>query len=234
MLCSVASFSFGQHEIGVKAGYNLLFTNYNNPLEIEGIETDGGGYHFGGYYSYTPMDNLFLSGELLISNRSWNEIVRSNHEGSIQTLEEVYTYYSNTYLEIPLSIKYGINMRRTRYGGNKYLLFYAGPSAHLLMGTKGSSQETFRVDAYGQTTVVQEEEIYAKSDLKEYFSPFQMGVHAGVGFSFDFGLTLDARYQTMLMPTNRADVQDLLLGDGKGSIKQGMLMFSVGYSFFRD
>ncbi len=232
---SAAVTSFGQHEIGAKAGYNYLFTNYDNTTAgAPDLETDGGGYHAGVYYSYTPEDNLFLAAELLISNRRWNEVSSSSTTGDIVITEEQYTYYSNHYLEIPISVKYGINMRKGRYGDNKYLLFYAGPSAHLLMGTKGSTQETFRIDALGQSTVMQEEVIFKSNDLKKYFSPFQLGLHAGISYSFSFGLTVDARYQTMLMPTNKEETDASTIGVGKGLIKQGMLMFSIGYSFLRD
>ena len=236
VVLTTAAASFGQHEVGVKAGYNHLFTNYDNPLVTNALEfeTDGGGYHFGAYYSYTPEDNIFIAGELLISNRRWNEISRSTNDGIISITEENHTYYSNHYLEIPISVKYGVNMRKGRYGDSKYLLFYAGPSAHLLMGTKGSTQNTFRIDAHDQTTVTQQDEIFRNEDLKNYFKPFQMGLHAGISYRFGFGLTIDARYQALLSPTNREETDESNIGVGKGLIKQGMLMFSVGYSFLRD
>ena len=232
---SAAVTSFGQHEIGVKAGYNHLFTNYDNTIaNAPELEMNGGGYHVGAYYSYTPEDNLFLAAELLISNRRWNEISRSSSGGDIVISDEQFTYYSNHYLDIPVSVKYGINMRKGRYGDSKYLLFYAGPTASLLMGTKGSTQETFRIDALGQSTVTQSEEIYKKEDLKNYFKSFQMGLHAGVSYRFGFGLTIDARYQMMLSPSNVEETDESTIGVGKGMIKQGMFMFSVGYSFLRD
>lgn len=235
VVLSAAATSFGQHEVGAKAGYNYLFTKYDNPtVGASQLETDGGGYHIGGYYSYTPEDNIFIAGELLISNRRWNEVSRTSNDASINVTEEEYTYYSNHYLEIPVMVKYGINMRKGRYGDSKYLLFYAGPSAHVLMGTRGSTQQTTRVDAHNQTTVVQEDEILKQEDLKKYFKPFQMGLNAGISYRFAFGLTLDARYQTMLSPTNFEETDESTIGVGKGLIKQGMVMFSVGYSFLRD
>lgn len=231
---SAAATSFGQHEIGAKAGYNYLFTNHDGS-ELE-VETNGGGYHVGGYYSYTPEDNIFIGGELLISNRRWNEITSSSTSSLVEVTEEEHTYYSNHYLEIPLSVKYGLNMRKGRYGDSKYLLFYAGPSAHLLLSTSGSSQKTYRIDAQAQTTVTQQDEVYETASLKEYFSPFQMGLNAGVSYRFGFGLTVDARYQFMLSSTNK-DVSESLgtiTQDEKGLIKQSMFMFSIGYSFVRD
>ena len=231
---SAAATSFGQHEVGAKAGYNYLFTNYDGS-ELE-VETNGGGYHIGGYYSYTPEDNIFIAGELLISSRRWNEITRSSTSSSVETSEEEHTFYSNTYLEIPLSVKYGLNMRKGRFGDSKYLLFYGGPSAHLLMSTKASSERTMRVDTQEQTTVTQENEVYETAELKQFFSPFQMGLHAGVSYRFGFGLTIDARYQFMLASTNK-DVSGGLgevMWEEKGLIKQSMFMFSIGYSFLRD
>ena len=231
----VAATSFGQHEVGAKAGYNYLFTNYeptvaNAPI----LETNGGGYHFGAYYSYSPGDNLFISGELLVSNRRWNESSRSSTDGDIVISEEQHTYYSNHYFEIPLSVQYGINLRKGRYGDSKYLLFYAGPSAHLLMGTKGSTQETYRIDAHEQSTIIQDDIIFDKAQLRNYFKPFQMGLHAGMSYRFAFGLKIEARYQFLLSPTNKEETPISTIGVGKGLIKQGMVMFSAGYSFVRD
>jgi len=228
----MAATSFGQHEIGAKAGYNYLMTNYEGS-ETE-FETNGGGYHLGAYYSYTPMDNLFLAGELLISSRRWNAISSSTTESSITTKQETYSFYSNHYLDIPMSIKYGLNMRKGRYGDSKYLLFYAGPSVHLLMGSNGSVQRTTRVDAHDQTTVLQEEESYKSEDLKDYFRPVQLGLNAGISYRFGFGLTLDARYQAFAMPSNKVDLDDVANSEWDGVVKQGMFMFSVGYSFLRD
>ncbi|NVK65343.1 MAG: PorT family protein [Flavobacteriales bacterium] len=228
----MAATTFGQHEVGAKAGYNYLMTNYEGS-ETE-LETDGGGYHLGAYYSYTPMDNLFLGGEVLISSRRWNAISSSSTASSITTTQENYSFYSNHYLDIPLSIKYGLDMRKGRYGDSKYLLFYAGPSVHLLMGTKGSVQRTTRVDAHNQTTVLQNEEEYNTDDLREYFRPVQLGFNAGVSYRFGFGLTVDARYQAFAMPSNKTDLDDLANSEWDGVLKQGMFMFSVGYSFVRD
>jgi hypothetical protein len=234
---SAAATSFGQHEVGVKAGYNYLMTNYNEISET--IETDGGGYHFGGYYSYMPMDDLFIGGELLISSRRWNAISSTTNDGSILIKNEQYSFYSNHYLDIPLSIKYGINMRKGRYGDSKYLLFYAGPTASLLMSTSGSTQRTTRIDAHDQTTVTQEEEIYQTQDLKKHFRPFQLGFNLGVSYRFGFGLTVDARYQAYAFPSTKTELglgpEDIApIEELDGAIKQGMFMISLGYSFVRE
>jgi hypothetical protein len=228
-LFTVGSFTgMAQHEIGAKAGYTYLMGKYETSLSDVNVTLDGGGYQFGGYYTYSPMENMFLSGELLFSGRMWNEAIVGGSDGAeVTTLSESLRHYSNTYLEIPLSIKYGINMRRTRYGANKYLLFYAGPSAHLLMGSRGSSQETFRVDAQGQTTVVQDESDFTKAELRDYFTPVQVGLHGGIQFTFEFGLNIDLRYQQLLMPVS-VDTE------AYGALKQGMATFTVGYSFFRE
>ena len=232
---SAATTSFGQHEVGVKAGYNYLMTNYEMPR----VEADGGGYHFGAYYSYMPMDNVFLGGELLISSRRWNSILSTTTDGSILIKDEQYSFYSNHYLDIPLSIKYGIDMRKGRYGDSKYLLFYAGPTASLLMSTSGSIQRTTRIDAHDQVTVTQEDEVYQTQDLKTHFRPFQLGFNVGISYRFGFGLTVDARYQGYAFPTTKTELglgpADLVpISELEGGIKQGMLMFSVGYSFVRE
>ncbi len=231
LLC-MTSLGFSQTEIGVKAGYNYLNSSYEStPVPGSGanyLDLKGGGYHFGGYYSNMPMDNVFLSAEVLISNRRWNELFTNVNEGSeVMTQAETFTFYSNYYLEIPLSIKYGINMRKSRYGDNKYLMFYAGPTTNILMGTKGYRQETFRVDTHQQTTVTQEETRLATSDLKAYFTPIQVGLHGGIQFSFEFGLNIDLRYQHLLMPVS-IDTENF------GQLKQGIASISIGYSFFRD
>jgi len=232
VLLWTANLGFGQTEIGAKIGYNYLFSNYEGsfatPSPGTTFDMTGGGYHFGGFYSYMPIDNVFLSAELLISNRRWNEMSVTNYEGNqTSSKSESYTFYSNYYLEIPLAFKYGINMRKSKFGTDKYLMFYGGPSTHFLMGTKGSRQETFRVDAQDQTTVTQEETILTKSELKEYFTPIQVGLHAGIQYSFGFGLNIDLRYQKLLMPVS-IDTENL------GVLKQGMATLSVGYNFFND
>lgn len=224
--------SYSQHEVGVKAGYNYLMTNYDNADPV--VKTDGGGYHFGAYYSYMPMDDVFLGGEVLVSSRRWNAISSSTTDGSVTVKDEKYSFYANHYLDIPLSIKYGLNMRKGRYGDSKYLLFYAGPSAHVLMGTSGSTQRTTRVDVHSQTTVIQDEEVYKINDLKKHFRPAQFGFNVGVSYRFAFGLTVDARYQGMAIPSNREDVEDAPIEELTGTIKQGMFMFSLGYSFVRN
>lgn len=219
-------------------GYTHLFNNYLDPVVASEstvpsvTETNGGGFQLGGYYSFTPMDDFFLQAELLLSNRMWNEITTSTYEGQVTTVNQEYIHYSNNYLEIPLSAKYGINMRRTRYGGNKYLFFYGGPSFHLMMSTKGSIQETSRVDAQEQTTVVQNERDFTKSELKSHFSPMQAGVFAGIQFNFEFGLNVDLRYQYLMMPVTKNDpTQD---GLKNPTLKQGMASLTIGYSFLRD
>lgn len=232
---SAAATSFAQHEVGVKAGYNYLMTNY----ESNTVETDGGGYHFGAYYAYSPMDNLFIGGELLVSSRRWNAFSSSTTASSVLVRNDQHSFYANHYLDIPLSIKYGINMRKGRYGDSKYLLFYAGPTASMLMSTSGSTQRTTRIDAQLQTTVTQEEEIFQTQDLKKHFRPFQLGFNVGVSYRFGFGLTVDARYQAYAFPTtktefglgpdNQVPIQEL-----DDEIKQGMFMVSIGYSFVRD
>lgn len=225
---SAGSVCLAQHDLGFKMGYSYLMGKYESPLSTNTVEMNSGGYSFGGYYSYTPMDNLFLSGELLISGRMWNETTIDVFEGSeVMTMNEQYTHYSNIYLEIPLSVKYGISFRRGRYGSNKYLLFYAGPSTHLLIGSSGSREETFRVDAQQQTTVLQEDIEFTKTELRDYFTPVQVGIHGGIQFAMEFGLNIDLRYQQLLMPVS-VDAESF------GLLRQGMATFSIGYSFLRN
>jgi hypothetical protein len=232
---SAAATSFGQHEVGVKAGYNYLMTNY----ESNSVETDGGGYHVGAYYSYSPMDNVFLGGEVLFSSRRWNAISSTTDGNSILIKDDQYSFYSNSYVDIPLSIKYGMNFRRGRYGDSKLLLFYAGPTASLLMSTSGSTQRTTRIDVLDQTTVVQTDEVYQTQDLKTHFRPFQLGFNVGVSYRFGFGLMIDARYQGFAFPATKTELglgsEELApIPELEGAVRQGMFMVSIGYSFVRD
>jgi len=234
---SAAATCFGQHEVGAKAGYNYLMTNYD--FGKSEVETDGGGYHIGAYYSYMPMDNVFIGGELLISSRRWNAISSTTTDGQITRKEESYSFFSNHYLDIPLYFKYGIDMRSGRYGDSKYLSFYAGPTASLLMTTSGSKQTTTRIDAHEQTTVTRENEVYQKQDLKEHFTPFQFGFNLGVSYRFGFGLTVDARYQMYAFPTTKTELglgpqEEAPIEELNGPIKQGMFMLSIGYSFVKE
>lgn len=231
VVLSAATTGFGQHEVGAKIGYNHLFIKYDNLLGGDNTnatqELGGGGYVFGGYYAYTPIDNFYLQAELLFSNRMWNEVTTSIYEGEVTTTSQLFTHYSNNYLEIPLTAKYGINMRKSRYGGNKYLFFYGGTSIHVLATTRGSQQETFRIDAQGQTTTTRDEFDFTKAELKEHFTPVQASIIGGIQFNFEFGLNIDLRYQQLLMPVTN-------VGEDFGVLKQGMATFTVGYSFLRD
>lgn len=237
---STASFAYCQfedHQIGAKAGYNHLFLNYDNPLSVPNVETtqemNGGGFVVGGFYNYTPMDNLFLQAELLLSNRMWNEISTDVYTGQVVTMTSNYTHYVNNYLEIPLMAKYGINLSKRKYGDKKYLFFFGGTATHILMTSKATQQETFRVDASGQTTVTQNETTLDKSYLKEYFSPFQVSGLAGIGFSVGAGINIDLRYQFMMNPATRVTPDATLAGDFS-VLKQNLATVTIGYNFLWD
>lgn len=236
---SVTAFGFAQmeHEVGAKVGYNHLMMKYNNLLSPDNgnlsQELSGGGVVFGGYYNYTPMDNLFLQAELLFSNRMWNEIATSTYQGQVITTTQKYTHYVNNYLEIPLLAKYGINLSKRKYGDRKYLFFYGGTSTHILLSSKGSEQETFRVDALGQTTITQNETNLEKGYLKEYFAPFQVSGLVGTSISFGYGLNLDLRYQFMMNAASRVTQTATQAGDFS-VLKQSLATVTIGYNFLWD
>ncbi|XOV67638.1 MAG: outer membrane beta-barrel protein [Fluviicola sp.] len=236
---SATAFGYAQmeHEVGAKAGYNHLFLKYDNLLTSEDgtntQELNGGGFVLGGFYNYMPMDNLFLQAELLLSNRMWNEASTSVYQGQVVTTTETYTHYTNNYLEIPLMAKYGINLSKRKYGDKKYLFFYGGTSTHILMSTKGTQQETYRVDASGQTTVTQEESTMDKGYLRDYFSPFQVSGLAGVSFTVGAGINIDLRYQFMMNPATRVTPEATAAGDFS-VLKQNLATFSVSYNFLWD
>ncbi|MDB2657442.1 PorT family protein [Crocinitomicaceae bacterium] len=237
---SATAFGYAQmdHQVGAKAGYNHLFLKYDNllttsPSTSSTQELNGGGFVLGGYYNYTPMDDLFLQAELLLSNRMWNEISTSVYDGQVSTITQTYTHYTNNYLEIPLLAKYGLNLTKRKYGDKKYLFFYGGTSTHILMSTKGTQQETFRVDASGQKTVTQNETTLDKGDLKNYFSPFQVSGLAGIQFTFGFGLNVDFRYQFMMNPASRVTPEATLASDFS-VLKQNLATITLGYNFLWD
>lgn len=235
---SVTAFGYAQfeHQVGAKAGYNHLFMKYDNLLVEDNPTTrelNGGGFTLGGYYNYMPWDDIFLQAEILFSNRMWNESSISTYQGQVTTTTQTYTHYINNYVEIPLLFKYGVNLSKRKYGDKKYLFFYAGSSTHLLLTTKGTSQETFRIDAAGQTTITQEDLTMEKTDLREFFSPFQVSGLAGIGFSFGYGLNIDLRYQFMMNPASRVTVTATQAGDFS-VLKQNMATVTLGYNFLWD
>lgn len=237
LLATMSVQAQSDHEVGAKAGYNHLMMNYHNILAPTNGSTyqelSGGGFVLGGYYNYTPMDDLFLQAELLLSNRMWNEISTSVYEGQVITTTETYTHYLNNYLEIPLMAKYGLNLSKRKYGDKKYLFFYGGTSTHILMSTRANRQETYRIDASGQTTVTQNEYTLDKSYLREYFSPFQVSGLAGIQFTFGFGMNVDLRYQFLMNPATRVTPEASLAGDFS-VLKQNLATITLGYNFLWD
>ncbi len=237
LLVTTVSFAQFEHEVGAKVGYNHLFINYDDILspanETYSQELNGGGFTFGGFYNYTPFDNLFLQAEVLLSNRMWNEASTSIYEGQVVTTTQTYRHYINNYLEIPLLVKYGINLSKRKYGDKKYLFFYGGSSTHILMTTKGTEQETFRIDASGQTTITQNETTMEKSYLREYFTPFQVSGLAGIQFTVGAGINIDLRYQFLMNPASRVTIAASQAGDFR-VLRQNLATITVGYNFLWD
>ncbi|MCR9174121.1 MAG: PorT family protein [bacterium] len=241
LIVAVSATVFGyaqmEHEVGAKVGYNHLFLNYDNLLnDSESMTTqelNGGGFVLGGFYNYMPMDDLFLQAELLLSNRMWNEASTSVYEGQVVTTTQTFTHYTNNYLEIPLMAKYGINLSKRKYGDKKYLFFYGGTSTHILMSTKGTQQETFRVDASGQTTVTQSESTMEKGYLREYFFPVQVSGLAGVSVTVGAGINIDLRYQFLMNPATRV-TQDATVAGDFSVLKQNLATIAVSYNFLWD
>lgn len=228
---TVGSVSYAQddHWAGAKLGYNHLLLNYDNLIGDDNTtrELNGGGFQLGGWYSYTPFDNFFLQAELLFSNRMWNESTVEVNEGQVITTNEVYTHYSNNYFQIPLIGKYGLNLQKRRYGGAKYLFFYGGVATHLLLTTKGTQQQTMRIETQDQVTVTQEEITFDKAQLKEHFTPAQVSATAGIQYNFEFGLNVDFRYQYLMTPVTQ-------VSEDFGVLKQGIVSISIGYNFLSD
>ncbi|MFT6500473.1 MAG: hypothetical protein ACJASQ_000582 [Crocinitomicaceae bacterium] len=225
---SIASISFGQLELGPKVGYNYLFVSYSpSASSTETPEVSGQGFHLGAYAQIELSDGFYVGGELLASLRSYNEILGSDNTlDGIRIKNESFTHRSPFYLDIPIFAKYSLNLSGSRYSSDKMLSFYAGPVASLYMGGSGSTQETVRTEALNQTTIVQTDIDFTKTEMKEYFNSFHLGVMAGVQFSLSMGLNFDLRLNRTLMPTNSTVL------DEYGKVNNTIIQLSLGYNIF--
>lgn len=224
----IASASFGQLELGPKVGYNHLFVSYSpSGSSVETPEVSGLGFHLGAFAQGELSDGFYVGGELLLSLRSYNEISSSDNTfDGIRIKNETFTHRSPLYLDIPIFAKYAINLSGSRYSSDKLLSFYAGPVASLFMGGSGSTEKTVLTDVLGQTTIIQTDTDFTKTEMKEYFNSFHLGIMAGIQYSMSMGLNFDLRLNRTLMPTN----SNLL--DEYGKVNNTIIQLSVGYNIF--
>lgn len=225
---SVASVSFGQLELGPKAGYNHLFVTYSpSGSAAEMPEVSGLGFHLGVFAQIELSDGFYVGGELLGSLRSYNEFLSADNTlDGIRIKSETFVHRSPFYLDIPIFAKYSISLSGSRYSSDKLLSFYAGPVASLYMGGSGSRQETVRTEVLTQTTVLQTDTDFTKTEMKEYFNSFHLGAMAGVQFSLSMGLNFDLRLNRTLIPTNSTIL------DEYGKVNNTVIQLSVGYNIF--
>ena len=223
-LCTF-TLSFGQIEFGPKAGYNQLFVSYSGS---DAPKASGNGFNAGVFLQKDLTDELYVGGEFLLSLRAYNEeLFFDETVDNIRVKSETYVYRAPLYLDIPVFLKYSMSMSGSRYSSDKLLSFYAGPQASLYMSGSGSSQKTTIVELLDQRTVEQTDIDFTKPELKEYFSPFHMGIVAGVQFSWSAGLNFDLRVTRSMIPTNRNNTLDEF-----GKVNNTMLQFTVGYNIF--
>ena len=223
-LCTFA-LSFGQIEFGPKAGYNQVFVSFS---ASNAPEVSGNGFNSGVFLQKDLTDKLYVGGEFLLSLRTYNEELSFDETvDNIRVRSESFVYRAPLYLDIPVFVKYAMNLSASRYSSDKLLSFYAGPQASIYMTGSGSSHETTIVELLDQITVEPTDVDFTKPELKEYFSPFHMGILAGVQFSLSAGLNFDLRVTRSLISTNRNNAMDEY-----GKVNNTLLQFTVGYNIF--
>lgn len=194
MLVAVSVSSNAQTKFGLKAGINIA----NVTGDLEGSDSRMAPY-FGVFANFALSEKVVFQPELLYSMKGDKDSYTENYEGVNVNVEKVAKF---DYLDIPLMFKF-------KPGGGFNLL--AGPQIGLLLSAK------IKTEASAQGISASEEE-----DIKEYMKGVDFGLGFGLGYEFDFGLGIDARYNLGL--SNVSDESGV-------EVKNNAIQIGVSYNF---
>ena len=188
-------------EIGLKGGINLSCITGDDVDSFDGRSC----FHFGVMVEFIISESFSFQPELLYScqgadySETLNEFIETTIKSTLATFEGT---IKADYLIIPLMAKY--------YMFEGFSL-EAGPQVGLLISAK---------EEYDWDGDIGEE------DIKEHLKGIDFGVNFGLGYKFEGGLNLGARYNLGLSDAN--DNPDFL---GDSTYKNNVFQFSVGYFF---
>ena len=194
-----------EFSFGAKAGVNFSDL-YSSDLPVEDLTETKTGIHLGIVSEYMLNDQFGLQAELLYSQQGTKTYYQEiDQPGPINGQPipgrrlEIKSNYD--YLNLPVMAKFYF------YDGFHAM---AGPQLSYLISAK---------DKYPDEDV----------DVKEEIDSFDFGLNGGLGYKFDFGLSLNANYYLGLNNISAINYEDVLGFDP--DLKQGVLQFSATYFF---
>jgi len=188
-------------EFGIKAGYNLA--DLRGSTIFNEFQS---GFSAGFFFDYQLKEQWWIQPELLLSNQGGKSNRNADFGIDVTNDAKIESQIQLSYLNLPLMLKY-----------YPFKSFYAefGPQIGLLIDsqyTRMSSNE------------------FEKEDLTRIFertkNDFDLGLNFGLGYKFDFGLRITARYNFGL--TKITDDRVFYIRNLKNSVFSLML----GYSLF--
>ncbi|MGA8853262.1 MAG: porin family protein [Christiangramia sp.] len=204
---AILSFStYAQNlSFGAKAGVNFSDL-YSSDLPVEDLTKMKTGIHLGVVAEYMLKEQYGLQVELLYSQQGtktfYQDIDQPGPINGQPTPGRKFEIKSNyDYLNLPVFAKFYI------YKG---LHIMAGPQVSYLISAK---------DKYPGENINVEEEI----------DSFDFGLNGGLGYKFDFGLSLNANYYLGLNNISAINYEDVYGFDP--DLKQEAFQFSVVYFF---
>jgi hypothetical protein len=186
MLSLCVGILFAQPVYGVRAGLNMASLTGEDNMDDYGSKI---GLHIGAMMQYPVAPSIIFQPELLYTMKG----ATAEFDYGIYGKDEL--TWSHNYLEIPMLIKYNVEMPTVK------IQPYIGPSVGILVSAKGKA-ETSGDESKSSTT----------TDIKEYMNTLELGLNLGVdaivmqnimvGLRFDMGLSKIAKedegYQSKL------------------------------------
>lgn len=185
-----------------------------NFANLTGSDISGneGRFAFGGgvYMNYALSEKIKIQPEILYSLQGAQFTNKSTSGGTTtETIDKVGLSYINT----PIMFKYYVTKSLNLELGPQFGFLIGGNYNQKVITTTGSTSTTVETD----------------TDIKSFFKGFDFGIGAGVGYEFDSGLNLGARYN---IGTNDIVKDTYRNGNGdKIQMKNSVFQLSVGYSF---
>ncbi len=203
---TAASLSAQKTTFGAKAGLN--FANVVDGTDSELFKSRTG--FVGGFYAnFGLTNNLSIQPELLYSSQGSkfkiDGITKDPSSGYL--FENLKFTYKTDYLNIPVLLQYKIT-------GGLYL--QAGPQISFLVSQKVKIEAEAIYDS-GFTFLGNPDSTEEKTNVNK---SFDFGLATGLGYKFNSGLSIDARYNAGL--TN-------IINEGTTERKNGVFQISIGY-----
>ena len=181
-------------QFGVRGGLNLSTESKNKSIELLSDNKFKTGLHIGGVANYTFNDRFELEGDLLYSLQGYKDCIYFTADA--QTVISKDHYVNSHYLNLPIAVKY-------HFFKGAYIEF--GPQFGLLLAKKDKLEG------------VETENAFPSESTKK----FDFGLLGGLGYKFENGIFVDARYVHGFTGTSK-------LYDGG---KNRNIQLSLGYLF---